>query len=154
MSIQHNSPTMPVAPTLNLGGPTSHGMATKDQENGTLPEFFPSKVASEKESSSVVKKLTAISISTVLYHRNMFPESDYGQRNHLDLTLHILDKKAQTPEARRVVSLVQSLFKPIDEKYLKSVILGFCEDPNEPNDVIEAYFLHLQYFNGEVSVTK
>lgn len=140
-------------PNINLGRTASHGMATKDQQ-GEPNDFFPVKVADAKESLAVVKKLTAISISTILYNRQMFPESDYGQRTIRDQTFYILDKEARTPQARKIVTMVQSLFKPISHGYLKSVILGFCEDQNNPNEVLEAYTFHYNYTKGEVSVSK
>lgn len=84
----------------------------------------------------------------------MFPESDYGQRTIRDQVFHILDKEARTTEAREVVSLVQSLFKPITQKYLKSVMLGFCEDTNNTNELVEAYTFHYNYTKDEVSVSK
>lgn len=133
---------------------TNHGRATTNEQASQSDDFFQTRVVSEKESCGVMKRLTAITISTILYHRNMFPASDYGQRSHRGQVFHILDKKAQTPQARQVVSLVQSLFEPIDQKYLKSVVIGFTEDQNNPNDLIEAYIIHYQYSNGEVSVTR
>lgn len=133
---------------------TNHGRTTTNEQASQSDDFFQARVVSEKESCGVIKRLTAITISTILYHRNMFPASDYGQRSHQGQVFHILDKKAQTPQARQVVSLVQSLFEPVDQKYLKSVVIGFTEDQNNPNDLIEAYIIHYQYSNGEVSVTR
>lgn len=138
-----------MAPNITSAQTTSHGRAT----NELKPlDFFPPVVTNEKDSCATMKKLTAITISTVLYHRNMFPESDYGQRTHRDQIFYILDKKAETPQAREVVSMVQSLFKPIDQKYLKSIVIGFCEDPNNPSNVVEAYLMNYQYSANEIEV--
>lgn len=109
--------------------------------------FFPESVRTEIEALSFVKKLTAISISTILYHRGMFPAQDYCVRTQSGKLLHILDRKAETPAAKRIVDLVASTFTAIDKKLLNTIVIGIVDDPNKPDQFLESYTIKLQYFD-------
>ena len=106
-------------------------------------------MATEKEALSFVKKLTAISISTVLYYRGMFPAQDYGHRSQDGEQLHILDKNAQTPAAKRIVDLVASTFTAIDKKLLSTIVIGIVDDPDKPDQFLESYTIKLRYFGPD-----
>lgn len=108
-------------------------------------DFFPKSIRDEQESQALMKKLTAIGISTILYNRNMFPEADYGKRVQKNRTLNILDAKSQTPQAKEVIGAVRALFDPIEKKYLKQVILAFIDDPTATHEFLEAYVFKYTY---------
>ena len=135
----------------------SNGHQLVQGDNGSK-NFFPEAIETAEGSLALMKKLTAISISTILYYRNMFPEHDYGIRVHEGDIWHLLDTECQSPEAKEVISAVRSLFDPIQKKFLKQVILGFIEDPNLPGDFVEAYVFKFKYSrdaeNGTLSVSQ
>uniref|UniRef100_A0A8C4YI24 HORMA domain-containing protein n=1 Tax=Gopherus evgoodei TaxID=1825980 RepID=A0A8C4YI24_9SAUR len=51
--------------------------------------LFPHKIATDKQSMVLMKRLLAISVSCVTYLRGLFPESSYGTR-YLDGSLKIM----------------------------------------------------------------
>lgn len=103
----------------------------------------------EKDALSFVKKLTAMSISTILYHRGMFPAQDYGVRQQSGEVLYILDRNAVTPAAKRIVDLVRSTFTAIDQKVLNKIVIGIVDDPDKPDQFLESYTIKLQYFHPQ-----
>jgi hypothetical protein len=112
-------------------------------------DFFPDSVSTEKEALSFLKKLTAMSVSTILYHRGWFPDTDYTVRVQGRQELHLLEKNAVSPAAKQIVSLVISTFKAIDKKLLSSIVIGIVEDPDRPDYFRESYSIKLQYFNPQ-----
>lgn len=115
----------------------------------TQADFFPDCVRSEAEGLAFLKKLTAISISTILYHRGMFPTSDYVARSQGDEFLYILDRKAQTPGAKRIVDMVGSTFTAIEKKILHTIVIGIVDNETEPDKFLESYTIKIQYFDQD-----
>ena len=101
-----------------------------------------------------MKKLTAISISTVLFHGGWFPAQDYGVRQQGAAQLHILDRKARTPAAKQIVDLVSATFQFIEKKLLSSIVIGILDDPSRPDDFAESYTIKLQYFEARPSFSR
>lgn len=100
---------------------------------------------------SHLKKITAMAVSTILYYRGFFPQTDYGTRMHDDTVLHILDREAETPEARQVIASLKALFESIEHKYLKTLVVGFVDNPEETDNFLEGYIFRFNYSCREYS---
>ena len=82
----------------------------------------------------------------------MFPVRDYAVRRQGSDLLHILDKNAESPAAKQIVDLVASTFTAIDRKILQSILIGFVDDPTEPQRFVECYQIRLSYSDQRMSI--
>ena len=120
------------------------------RDSGAAQEdFFPDSVRSEQEALNFLKKLTAVTVSTVLYHRGMFPSRDYSVRYQGCQQLYILNREAETPAAKRIVDLVRATFAAIERKQLSTIVIGILDSPSEPDHLLESYTIKLQYYDPQ-----
>ncbi|RWS17720.1 HORMA domain-containing protein 2-like protein [Dinothrombium tinctorium] len=118
------------------------------EEKSKSETFFAQEVKSECESLLHMKKLTAIAFSTVLYLREVFDESAYGERKHENFVFRILSERSDCKEATQIVRLIKGAFDALEKKYLREIIFGFYTDLKKPNDLIEAYSFKYSYNDG------
>jgi len=103
----------------------------------------------KKQSCIFVKRMLAISVSTITYMRNMFPEAAFVDKKLEDLSVKILSKENHG-EAATVVEWMQGVYNAIEKEYLQTMILAIVSDPNDPMSVIETYTFGFTYTNGQV----
>jgi hypothetical protein len=107
--------------------------------------FFVKAVKDEKEALNHLKKTTAMAISTILYYRGFFPVHDYGVRVHGRTNLFILDRNARTPGAKEVIDSIKNVFEAIEKKYLKTLVVGLIDDPEDTDSFLEGYVFRFNY---------
>lgn len=107
----------------------------------------------EQKSLNYMKRLTAVAISNILYLRNAFPEDCYGHRKLDSLKLRILTEKCGTQTAKHIVQWVKGSFDAMEKKYLKQLTLGIYADPEDPNELLEAYSFRFSYETNKVDIT-
>jgi len=107
--------------------------------------IFPSAHVTEQRSALFVKKLLAVAVSNITYLRNVFPEKAYGDRSLDDLNLKILRDESTCPGACQVIKWVKGCFDALEKKYLKNMIIGIYDNPNDPETVIESYTFKFSY---------
>ncbi|XP_054162685.1 HORMA domain-containing protein 1-like isoform X2 [Oppia nitens] len=108
-------------------------------------QLFPMTVTSEQMSLNYMKRLTAVAISNILYLRNVFTEDCYGHRKLDQLKLRILTERCNTGAAKQMVQWVKGCFDAMEKKYLKQLTLGLFTNPDDPEELIEAYTLRYSY---------
>ena len=121
----------------------------QDQQQGEWTSIFPPDVATELQSTLFVKKLLAVAVSTVSYLRALFPEDAFGDRCLEDVRLKILRDDADFPEARKVIQWLRGCFDALHKKYLRAVLIGIYENPDDPNTVVEEYSFKFSYGDGK-----
>ncbi|MES1904772.1 MAG: HORMA domain-containing protein 1 [Paramarteilia canceri] len=134
--------------------------------------IFPQEQSTEKHSNIFTKKLLALAVSNVLYLRSIFPEAAFVKRNSFfelqddfstnstledgkskssfscgEDSLRVLKGDDQFPAAAQIVDWLKSCFEAIDKRYLKSISLGICSEPNKTDSTIEAYTFEIFYEN-------
>lgn len=103
----------------------------------------------KKQSCIFVKRMLAISVSTITYMRNMFPEAAFVDKKLEDLSVKILSKENHG-EAATVVEWMQGVYNAIEKEYLQTMILAIVSDPNDPMSVLETYTFGFTYTNGQI----
>lgn len=80
--------------------------------------------------------------------RALFPENAFGDRCLEDVNLKILRDDSTCPEACRVIQWIRGCFDALEKKYLRAVLVGIYEDPEDPDTVIEQYSFKFAYGDG------
>ncbi|NXR00524.1 HORM2 protein, partial [Sagittarius serpentarius] len=80
--------------------------------------LFPHKIATERQSVVLVKRLLAISVSCITYMRGLFPESSYGTRCLDDLCLKILREDKSCLGSSQIVKWIQGCFDALERQYV------------------------------------
>ncbi|XP_053555812.1 HORMA domain-containing protein 2 [Bombina bombina] len=106
---------------------------------------LPNKISSEQESLLVIKRLLAISVSSITYLRGLFPESSYGTRYLEELCLKILREDKSCPGSLQIVKWIQGSFDALEKKYLRMAVLMFYTEPCDPESVTELYQFKFKY---------
>jgi len=128
-------------------------MATAQQvrsqtKQGQWSSVFPTEQVTETQSALFVKKLLAVAVSSISYLRALFPENAFGDRCLGDVNLKILRDDSTCPEACRVIQWIRGCFDALEKKYLRAVLVGIYEDPDDPDTVIEQYSFKFAYGDG------
>jgi len=128
-------------------------MATAQQvrpqtKQGQWSSIFPNEQVTETQSTLFVKKLLAVAVSSISYLRALFPENAFGDRCLEDVNLKILRDDNNCPEACRVIQWIRGCFDALEKKYLRAVLVGIYEDPEDPDTVIEQYTFKFAYGDG------
>ncbi|XP_065652790.1 HORMA domain-containing protein 1 isoform X1 [Hydra vulgaris] len=120
----------------------------RNQKQGQWSSIFPNEQVTETQSTLFVKKLLAVAVSSISYLRALFPENAFGDRCLEDVNLKILRDDSACPEACRVIQWIRGCFDALEKKYLRAVLVGIYEDPDDPDTVIEEYSFKFSYGNG------
>nr|XP_056715029.1 HORMA domain-containing protein 2 [Euleptes europaea] len=107
--------------------------------------LFPNRVATEQQSTNLVKRLLAISISCITYLRGLFPESSYGTRYLDDMCLKILREDKSCLGSLQIVKWIQGCFDALEKHYLHMAVLAIYTNPQEPEQVTELYQFKFKY---------
>lgn len=122
--------------------------ATTQEQNNQMKNWeaiFPAQQVTEQKSALFVKKLLAVAISNITYLRNIFPEKAFGDKCLDSLNLKILRDESTCPGACQVIKWVKGCFDALDKKYLKTLVIGIYENPEDPDTVIESYTFKFSY---------
>ncbi|KAM4707082.1 HORMA domain-containing protein 2 [Discoglossus pictus] len=95
---------------------TAQQQRTRQKSRKVLVQL-PNETSSEQESLVVVKRLLAISVSSITYLRGLFPESSYGTRYLDELCLKILREDKNYPGSLQIVQWIQGCFDALEKKY-------------------------------------
>ena len=106
---------------------------------------FPTKVDTQLQSVTFVKKLLATSISTITYVRSMFDEEAYAKKSLGGVKLRILREKNGTAQGEMMAGWLVGAFDAIEKGYLKELILFVYLDQNKPEEVYEKYTYQFQF---------
>ncbi|XP_057290313.1 HORMA domain-containing protein 1-like [Hydractinia symbiolongicarpus] len=117
-------------------------------KQGQWSSIFPNEQVTETQSTLFVKKLLAVAVSSISYLRALFPENAFGDRCLEDVNLKILRDDSTCPEACRVIQWIRGCFDALEKKYLRAVLVGIYEDPEDPDTVIEQYSFKFAYGDG------
>ena len=72
-----------------------------------------------------------------------------------DLHLKVISAgEGSHPIAKKIIDHVKSSFDAVDKGYLKRVTMWFHEDPNTPEDVMEAYVFKIEYLRDKGKWTR
>ncbi|XP_076035847.1 uncharacterized protein LOC143021908 isoform X2 [Oratosquilla oratoria] len=122
-------------------------------KTNTWTSVFPPVQKTEQQSLLFVKKLIAVSISSITYLRAMFPESAYGDRVAEGINLKILLDESHSPEANTLIGWIKGCFDALEKKYLQQMTLGLYLDPDAPDVAVETYTFRFSYSRmGEVEL--
>ncbi|XP_074916008.1 HORMA domain-containing protein 2 [Chelonoidis abingdonii] len=86
--------------------------------------LFPRKIATDKQSMVLMKRLLAISVSCITYLRGLFPESSYGTCYLDDLCLKILREDKNCLGSLQIVKWIQGCFDALEKNYLHMAVLA------------------------------
>lgn len=123
-------------------------MSRTDTTTGTWESVFPNEQVTDVQSTLFVKKLLAVAISSITYLRALFPEAAYGNRCVEEVNLKILRDDSSWPDACRVIQWLRGCFDALEKKYLRGVLIGIYDDPEDPDTVIEQYTFKFAYGDG------
>ena len=124
-------------------------MMRDETKQSNWASIFPPEQATEIKSTLFVKKLLAVAVSSITYLRALFPENAFGDRCLEDVHLKILRDDSSYPGACKVIQWLRGCFDALEKKYLRAVLIGVYEDPDDPNTVIEEYSFKFSYGDGE-----
>ena len=124
-------------------------LSRKETLSGQWESIFPNEQVTEIQSTLFVKKLLAVAISSITYLRALFPEAAYGDRCLEDVNLKILRDDSAWPDACRVIQWLRGCFDALEKKYLRGVLVGIYDDPEDPDTVIEQYTFKFAYGDGK-----
>lgn len=146
---------MPSTPTLTRPGTSEETSVPNDQAFAKILGAPSDSIASSATHSTVfVKKFLALAISNVAYLRALMPEDSFKDRFMGDLHLKVISAgEGSHPIAKKIIDHVKSCFDAVDKGYLKRVTIWFHEDPNKPEDVMEAYVFKIEYLRDKANVT-
>ncbi|XP_023242580.1 HORMA domain-containing protein 1-like [Centruroides sculpturatus] len=113
---------------------------------------FPNEIQTETQSTVFVKKLIALTVSSITYLRAIFPESAFGNRSIEDLRLKILSENSGCHGASQLISWIKGSFDALEKKYLRQLMIGIYESPDEPDNVIESYTFRFIYENDSTMI--
>uniref|UniRef100_A0A8C6VM49 HORMA domain-containing protein 1 n=1 Tax=Naja naja TaxID=35670 RepID=A0A8C6VM49_NAJNA len=114
-------------------------MATlQKQRNPLTATTFPTKIATEQQSLMLVKRLLAISVSSITYLRGILPESAYGTRYLDDLCVKILKEDKKCPGSSQLVKWY------VFCHFFPSSLLDF-HFVEDPQTVTECYQFKFKY---------
>lgn len=103
----------------------------------------------KQQSKIFVKRMLAISISTITYMRNLFPEKAFSDRKLEDMNVKILSQSSHDGAAT-IINWMKGVYDALDNEFLQSMILAIVSDPLDPTSVLETYTFGFTYLNGEV----
>ncbi|NWV04215.1 HORM2 protein, partial [Ptilonorhynchus violaceus] len=104
--------------------------------------LFPENITTEQQSTVLVKRLLAISVSCITYMRGLFPESSYGTRYLDDLCLKILREDKSCLGSVQIVKWIQGCFDALEKQYVN---LGFYALSSNPDHFTELYQFKFKY---------
>ncbi|CAO2599190.1 HORMA domain-containing protein 1, partial [Lemmus lemmus] len=112
---------------------------------------FPSKITTEHQSLTLVKRLLAVSISCITYLRGIFPERAYGTRYLDDLCVKILKEDKNCPGSSQLVKWMLGSYDALQKKYV-SLSLSLLPFPRATTGIIsECYQFKFKYTkNGPI----
>ncbi|KAK2498550.1 hypothetical protein MC885_006476 [Smutsia gigantea] len=127
-------------------------MATAQLQRTSVSALvFPSKVTTEQQSSGLVKRLLAVSVSCITYLRGLFPECAYGARYVDDLCVKILKEDKNCPGSTQLVKWMRGCYDALQKKYLRMVVLAVYTNPEDPQTISECYQFKFKYTtNGPI----
>lgn len=100
-----------------------------------------------------MKKLIAIAVSSITYLRAIFPENAFGDRSIENLHLKILSENSGCSGACQVINWIRGSFDALEKKYLRQLMIGLYENPDEPDNVIESYTFRFSYEKESTLIT-
>merc|ERR1719228_2717874 len=101
-------------------------------------KMFPPAVDTVSQSCALMKKLVAVSVSSISYARKFFPEEAYANKSLEKLPLKILKERNNVKEARKLAAYLVGAFEAIEKKYLKELIMCLYEDSEELKSTLTA----------------
>ncbi|GFY48792.1 HORMA domain-containing protein 1, partial [Trichonephila inaurata madagascariensis] len=114
---------------------------SKSKWKTIFPEF-----ATLEGSCLFIKKLIAVSLSSITYIRGIFPDEAYGERNLGGLRLKLLTEDCGINSVTKFIDSIRSCYDAVEKKYI-------CINKKNHNEVIEAYNLVFSYKDDECSIT-
>ncbi|XP_035207798.1 HORMA domain-containing protein 2-like isoform X2 [Stegodyphus dumicola] len=125
---------------------TSTVMMTPKQAHQEWGKVFPQDFTTMEGSCLFIKKLIAVSLSSITYLRGVFPEQAYGERSLCGIKLKILTEDSGIPAVSKFINTIRSCYDAVDKKYI-------CPNSQKRDEVIEAYNLVFRYKEDEYSIT-
>ncbi|KAG8179591.1 hypothetical protein JTE90_001833, partial [Oedothorax gibbosus] len=104
-------------------------------------------------STLFIKKMIAVSMSSITYMRRIFPEHAYGEKKLGGLRLKILNEHCGIRAVTKFIDLLRGCYDAVEKKYLHQISVGVCLNPENRNEVVEAYRLEFCYTDNECSIT-
>ena len=104
-----------------------------------------------KQSISLVKNLTNVSFSSILFQRGVLDPENFSARPMNGISAMMIDNKKASEEALRVQEwITEGLWDSIDKQYLKKMELIVAEptehdEPDEDGKLIERYSFAYEY---------
>jgi len=123
--------------------------------------IFPARQDTRLKSAVLVKKLLAVSISSVAYLRALLPESAFSERTlvsfdsktNKNATTNLRILRDDSQAASQLIRWLRGCFDALDKNYLKAFILGVCTDPNEFDSALETYTFEFNYTEAAFAQT-
>eukprot|EP00037_Helgoeca_nana_P029315 m.349418 g.349418 ORF g.349418 m.349418 type:complete len:400 (+) comp27950_c0_seq13:1760-2959(+) len=115
--------------------PRHASTVTADQTQASSVRLFDSVAkkhgfTTAQDSKQFLKRITAVTISTVAYLRGMFPGESFGVKTLEGLNFKVLKSgEDQHPGAKCLIDQLMSVFKVIDEAELREIELAVYSEP-------------------------
>ncbi|GFQ79698.1 HORMA domain-containing protein 1 [Trichonephila clavata] len=127
-------------------------MTSQDETLQEWKTIFP-EFATLEGSCLFIKKLIAVSLSSITYIRGIFPDEAYGERNLGGLRLKLLTEDCGINSVSKFIDSIRSCYDAVEKRYLQQLGIGICVNKKNHNEVIEAYNLVFSYKEDECSIT-
>lgn len=99
--------------------------------------------STQSESLNFMKQLTGIGISSILYHRSVFPKTNFGNRKLGEVPLKIL--RAKDEASAKMIKCLAGCFDALSRNYLREAIVGIYVDKFDQETVLETYTFGFEY---------
>lgn len=119
---------------------------------GEGTDLFPPDVSRNEYSLVYVQRVLAVTISSIVYLRNLFGPDSFTVRKCSDYRLQWINGKDKNGQF--LIKCVAGAFDALKKTYLHELILGIATDLKDSDDVVEAYSFKFNYTkNGETSMS-
>ena len=79
-------------------------------------------------------------------HQFELSEGAYHNRMLDGLALKILNAKSDCPQGRALCAWIQGASEAIEKTYLRELILAIYTSPDQPEEAVETYTFHFEYY--------
>jgi len=106
------------------------------------------KVDTFERSTTLVKKQMAAFLSSIMFVRGLFEETDYEKKSFDGVPFCVLKPKSKDSDAKKVDRQILGAFDALEKRYLRKLKMIIYLDPDQPNVAHEIYTIKVSYHEG------
>ena len=95
----------------------------------------------------VKKQMTAL-LSSIMFVRGLFEETDYEKKSFDGVPFCVLKPKSKDSDAKKVDRQILGVFDALEKRYLRKLKMIIYLDPDQPNVAHEIYTIKVSYHEG------